>query len=95
VVLDEPTSALDMSVQAQIVGLLRDIQAKHRMAFLFISHDLKVVRALASRIAVMRQGKVVEEGLASQMLAAPQSAYTRALFAAAFEHDVRPIDRDA
>jgi microcin C transport system ATP-binding protein len=95
VVLDESTSALDMSVQAQIVGLLRDIQAKHRMAFLFISHDLKVVRALASRIAVMRQGKVVEEGLASQMLAAPQSAYTRALFAAAFEHDVRPIDRDA
>ncbi|MFZ4787230.1 MAG: ABC transporter ATP-binding protein [Beijerinckiaceae bacterium] len=95
VVLDEPTSALDMSVQAQIVGLLRDIQAKHRMAFLFISHDLKVVRALASRIAVMRQGKVVEEGLAAQMLAAPQSAYTRALFAAAFEHDVRPIDRDA
>jgi microcin C transport system ATP-binding protein len=54
-----------------------------------------VVRALASRIAVMRQGKVVEEGLAAQMLAAPQSAYTRALFAAAFEHDVRPIDRDA
>ena len=94
VVLDEPTSALDMSVQAQIVGLLRDIQAKHRMAFLFISHDLKVVRALASRIAVMRQGKVVEEGLASQMLASPQSAYTRALFAAAFEHDVRPIDSD-
>ncbi len=94
VVLDEPTSALDMSVQAQIVGLLRDIQAKHRMAFLFISHDLKVVRALASRIAVMRQGKVVEEGLASRMLAAPQSDYTRALFAAAFEHDVRPIGPD-
>jgi microcin C transport system ATP-binding protein len=94
VVLDEPTSALDMSVQAQIVGLLREIQAKHRMAFLFISHDLKVVRALAPRIAVMRQGKVVEEGLASRMLAAPQSAYTRALFAAAFEHDVRPFGAD-
>jgi microcin C transport system ATP-binding protein len=94
VVLDEPTSALDMSVQAQIVGLLREIQAKHRMAFLFISHDLKVVRALAPRIAVMRQGKVVEEGLASRMLAAPQSAYTRALFAAAFEHDVRPLGAD-
>jgi microcin C transport system ATP-binding protein len=94
VVLDEPTSALDMSVQAQIVGLLREIQAKHRMAFLFISHDLKVVRALAPRIAVMRQGKVVEEGLASRMLAAPQSTYTRALFAAAFEHDVRPLGAD-
>jgi microcin C transport system ATP-binding protein len=85
VVLDEPTSALDMSVQAQIVDLLRDLQKRRNLAYLFISHDLKVVRALASEIIVMRDGKVVESGPASEVLANPQSAYTRALFAAAFD----------
>ncbi len=84
VVLDEPTSALDMSVQAQIVDLLRQLQSKRSLAYLFISHDLKVVRALANEIIVMRQGKVVEQGAASEVFANPQSEYTRALFAAAF-----------
>ncbi|HLJ70092.1 MAG TPA: ATP-binding cassette domain-containing protein, partial [Roseiarcus sp.] len=84
VVLDEPTSALDMSVQAQIVDLLSDLQKKRSLAFLFISHDLKVVRALASEIIVMRQGKVVESGPAEQIFAAPQEDYTKALFKAAF-----------
>ena len=84
VVLDEPTSALDMSVQAQIVDLLRDLQAKRGLAYLFISHDLKVVRALAAELIVMRHGKVVEAGPAKDIFAAPQSEYTRALFAAAF-----------
>jgi microcin C transport system ATP-binding protein len=85
IVLDEPTSALDMSVQAQIVDLLRDLQKRRGLAYLFISHDLKVVRALASEIIVMRDGKVVESGAAVELLANPSSAYTRALFAAAFE----------
>ena len=84
VVLDEPTSALDMSVQAQIVDLLRDLQKRRALAYLFISHDLKVVRALASEIVVMRRGEVVESGSARQVFAAPQNEYTRALFAAAF-----------
>jgi microcin C transport system ATP-binding protein len=85
IVLDEPTSALDMSVQAQIVDLLRDLQKRRGLAYLFISHDLKVVRALASEIIVMRDGKVVESGPALELLANPRSAYTRALFAAAFD----------
>ena len=85
VVLDEPTSALDMSVQAQIVDLLRDLQAKRGLAYLFISHDLRVVRALASDIVVMREGKVVEAGPAADVFAAPKDAYTQALFAAAFK----------
>jgi microcin C transport system ATP-binding protein len=85
IVLDEPTSALDMSVQAQIVDLLRDLQERRRLAYMFISHDLKVVRALASEIIVMRDGKVVESGPALDLLAAPKTAYTRALFAAAFD----------
>ena len=84
VVLDEPTSALDMSVQAQIVDLLRELQKRRKLAYLFISHDLKVVRALASEIIVMRQGKVVEAGAAEAVFANPQEDYTRALFAAAF-----------
>jgi microcin C transport system ATP-binding protein len=84
VVLDEPTSALDMSVQAQIVDLLRELQLRHGLAYLFISHDLKVVRALAHRVVVLRHGKVVEAGDADAVFAAPQQAYTRALMAAAF-----------
>jgi microcin C transport system ATP-binding protein len=84
VVLDEPTSALDMSVQAQIVDLLRDLQAKKKLAYLFISHDLKVVRALASSVIVMKDGVVVEEGEAREIFANPKTDYTKALFAAAF-----------
>ncbi|MGD9867885.1 MAG: ABC transporter ATP-binding protein [Hyphomicrobiales bacterium] len=85
VMLDEPTSALDMSVQAQIVDLLRELQDRHKLAYLFISHDLKVVRALANDVIVMRDGKVVEEGPAKQIFASPKTAYTKALMAAAFE----------
>jgi microcin C transport system ATP-binding protein len=84
-VLDEPTSALDVSVQAQVVELLRDLQAKHRLAYLFISHDLRVVRAMAHRIIVLKDGRVVEEGEAAQVVGAPREAYTRALMAAAFD----------
>jgi microcin C transport system ATP-binding protein len=85
IVLDEPTSALDMSVQAQIVQLLRDLQKAHSLAYLFISHDLKVVRALAHEVLVMRQGRVVEQGPADEIFANPREPYTRALMAAAFE----------
>ena len=84
IVLDEPTSALDMSVQAQIVDLLRDLQQRHKLAYLFISHDLKVVRALADEVVVLRHGKVVERGPAAQIFEAPQTPYTQALIAAAF-----------
>ncbi|WP_420407579.1 ABC transporter ATP-binding protein [Hoeflea sp.] len=84
VMLDEPTSALDMSVQAQVVDLLRDLQARHDLAYLFISHDLKVVRALANDVIVMRSGKVVEQGEADQIFDQPQTDYTKALMAAAF-----------
>ncbi len=85
VVLDEPTSALDMSVQAQIVDLLRELQQRHNLAYMFISHDLKVVRALADDVIVMRDGKVVEQGSAQQIFDAPAEAYTQALMKAAFE----------
>ncbi len=88
VVLDEPTSALDMLIQAQIVDLLRDIQKRRNLTYLFISHDLKVVAALASRIVVMREGKVVEFGAAAEVFKAPKSEYTRALFAAAFSLEI-------
>jgi len=87
-VLDEPTSALDVSVQAQIVDLLRDLQARHALAYLFISHDLKVVRALADDLVVMKDGVVVEAGPAEQLFSAPRTAYTKALMAAAFDLDV-------
>ena len=84
-VLDEPTSALDMTVQVQIVELLRDLQVKFGLAYLFISHDLKVVRALSHKVMVMKQGDVVEVGDAADIFDAPQSEYTKALMAAAFE----------
>jgi microcin C transport system ATP-binding protein len=90
VMLDEPTSALDMSVQAQVVDLLRELQRKHNLAYLFISHDLKVVRALANDIVVMRAGKVVEQGPAAEVFAAPRTDYTRALMAAAFQIATAP-----
>jgi microcin C transport system ATP-binding protein len=83
-VLDEPTSALDMTVQVQIVDLLRELQAKWQLAYLFISHDLRVVRALAHRIMVMKSGDVVEEGDAEAVFANPQSPYTQSLLKAAF-----------
>ena len=83
VVLDEPTSALDMSVQVQIVALLRDLQARRKLGYLFISHDLKVVRAMAHRVLVMQNGKVVEEGPAEEIFSRPRKAYTQALLAAA------------
>jgi microcin C transport system ATP-binding protein len=90
IVLDEPTSALDMLIQSQIVDLLRDLQKRRNLTYLFISHDLRVVAALASRLIVMRGGRVVEEGPAAELFKAPQSDYTRALFAAAFNLETLP-----
>jgi microcin C transport system ATP-binding protein len=84
-VLDEPTSALDMTVQVQIVELLRDLQQKYGLAYLFISHDLKVVRAMSHHVIVMKQGDVVEQGPAESIFEAPQTEYARALLAAAFD----------
>lgn len=90
IMLDEPTSALDRSVQAQVVDLLRDVQAKRDLTFLFISHDLQVVRALANQVIVMRGGKVVERGTTDQIFDAPKTDYTRALMAAALYHEQAP-----
>jgi len=87
-ILDEPTSALDRAVQAQMITLLTQLQKKHGLAYLFISHDLKVVRALSDEIIVMREGEVVEYGTASRVLQNPQSPYTRALVTAAFDLSV-------
>ena len=84
IVLDEPTSALDLSVQGQIVELLRTLQEKYQLAFLFVSHDLKVVRAMSHRIIVMKDGLVIEEGEAEQIITNPQTPYTKTLMAAAF-----------
>ncbi|MEI5680024.1 MULTISPECIES: ABC transporter ATP-binding protein [unclassified Mesorhizobium] len=91
VMLDEPTSALDMSVQAQVVDLLRELQAKHDLAYLFISHDLKVIRALANDVIVMRNGQIVESGPSRQIFEQPQSDYTRALMSAAFKIETAPV----
>ncbi len=91
VVLDEPTSALDMSVQAQIVDLLRELQRRHGLAYLFISHDLKVVRALANDVLVLKDGRIVETGSAREIFEAPRSDYTKALMAAAFDMAAVPV----
>ncbi len=88
VVLDEPTSALDMTVQVQIVELLRRLQAKYGLAYIFISHDLRVVRALAHKVMVMQNGDVVEAGDGDAVFNAPREDYTRALLAAAFDLDI-------
>jgi oligopeptide transport system ATP-binding protein len=92
VVLDEPTSALDRSVQSQIVDLLRDLQQRHELAYLFISHDLQIVEAMADRVMVMQAGHIVEQGDVEQVLMAPRHAYTRELVAAA---RLRRLDRPA
>ena len=84
ILLDEPTSALDRTVQRQVVELLRSLQAKYNLTYLFISHDLAVVRALSHQLMVVKQGKVVEQGPAEQVFAAPQHPYTRQLLEAAF-----------
>jgi microcin C transport system ATP-binding protein len=90
IMLDEPTSALDMLIQAQMVDLLRDLQKKRDLTYMFISHDLRVVAALASRLLVLRNGKMVEEGAAADLFKNPKSDYTRALFAAAFKMETAP-----
>ena len=90
VVLDEPTSALDMSVQAQIVDLLRGLQDRYKIGYLFISHDLKVVKALAHRVIVLREGRIVESGTAETIFGKPVEAYTKLLMAASFALDAQP-----
>jgi len=90
IMLDEPTSALDMSVQAQIIDLLRDLQKKHNLAYLFISHDLKVVRALCNYVIVLRAGMVMEEGPSKQIFTAPKTEYTKTLLSAALDLEARP-----
>ena len=92
ILLDEPTSALDRSVQAQMIDLLQSLQQLHGLAYLFISHDLKVIRALSDQIIVMRQGKVVEQGDAGTILSSPTHPYTRALMSAAFDLAVTDVN---
>jgi len=88
VILDEPTSALDMSVQAQIIDLLRDLQRKHNLAYMFISHDLRVIKAISHHVIVMRNGKVVESGETAQIFERPSENYTKNLIAAALNIDI-------
>jgi ABC-type microcin C transport system duplicated ATPase subunit YejF len=88
ILLDEPTSALDLSVQAQVIDLLKDLQARYGLTYLFISHDLKVVRALCHRVVVMRKGRVVETGNTEQVMSSPQEDYTRKLVNAALAVEV-------
>jgi microcin C transport system ATP-binding protein len=90
IVLDEPTSSLDVSVQAQVIELLRELQQRRNLAYLFISHDLKVVRALANNVVVLRHGKVVEHGPAHEVLENPKEDYTKALIAAALQLKAAP-----
>jgi microcin C transport system ATP-binding protein len=85
IVLDEPTSALDRTVQVQVIELLRKLQRDHRLAYIFISHDLSVIRAMSHHVVVMRDGKVVEQGPTNDILNHPKEAYTKALLAAAFD----------
>ena len=85
IILDEPTSALDRTVQAQIVTLLRNLQAKYQLSYLFISHDLAVVKALSHNMIVMKSGEIVEQGPAEKLFRAPQHQYTKALLRAAFQ----------
>ena len=92
IMLDEPTSALDMSVQAQVVDLLRDLQLKYNLGYLFISHDLKVVRAMSHDVVVMKDGKVVESGPTKEIFDNPKTDYTKALMAAALYHEVSHLD---
>ena len=90
VVLDEPTSSLDVSIQAQIIDLLRDLQDRHRLAYMFISHDLRVVRALANEVVVMHEGRVVEQGPSKEIFSNPGHPYTRLLMTAAFKLETKP-----
>jgi microcin C transport system ATP-binding protein len=92
IVLDEPTSALDMSVQAQIVDLLRDLQRRHQLGYLFISHDLRVIRAMSHRVMVLKQGQVVETGTAAEIFEHPREVYTKALLSAALHHEAVALD---
>ena len=92
VLLDEPTSALDISVQSQIIDLLRDLQQKNKLTYVFISHNLKVVRALADEVLVMKNGKIVERGSAKNIFEKPKEDYTKALIKAAF--DIETVNED-
>ena len=91
IILDEPTSSLDLTVQAQIIDLLRTLQKKYNLAFLFVSHDLKVVRAMSHRIIVMNNGLVVEDGETNQIINNPSHPYTRLLMSAAFDNRIEDI----
>ena len=90
VILDEPTSSLDVSVQAQVLDLLQHLQQVHHLAYIFISHDLKIVQAMADSVIVMKDGKVVEQGTAEEIFSAPKADYTRSLISASFSLETNP-----